>query len=79
MHASLHARVIVYAQIGTVCSPDSIDTLIALILPNLAEMLACARKHIVCLHPSLHAQVKLCAQRGLACSPDSMDILISLI
>ena len=67
------------AQKGLACFPDSIDTLISLIQPNLVEIWAHARKHIACMHTSLHAQVKVCAQRGPACSPGCIDILISLI
>ena len=78
MHASLCARVTLCTQIGPVCSPDSIDTLIFLIQPNLSEIWVKARKHIVCMHISLRAWVKLGFQIGLACSPESIDILISL-
>ena len=45
----------------------------------MAEIWACARKHIGCMRASLHAQVDLCAQNDLACYPDSIDTLISLI
>ena len=79
MHASLHSQGKLCAQTGRACSPDSIDAFISLIQPNLAEIWACAHKHIACMHASLHAQVKLCDQTGLACSPDSIDTLISLI
>ena len=79
MHISLHAQGEVCTQKGWDCPLDSIDTLISLILPNLAEIWACACKHIGCMHASLRARVTLCAQRGPACSPDSIDALISLI
>ena len=79
MHASLHARNEVCAQKGWACSPDSIDTMTSLIQPNLAEILAFARKHIGCMHANLRAWVNLCAQRGQECSPDSIYTLISLI
>merc|ERR1711954_105107 len=67
------------AQRGSVRSPASIDTLISLIRPELAEIKSCACKHIACMHASLHALVKLYTQRGWACCPDSIDTLISLI
>ena len=67
------------AQRGLACSPYSIDTLISLIQPNLAEIWACACKHIGCMHTSLRALVDLCAQKDPACYPDSIDTLISLI
>ena len=79
MPASLRAQVDLYAQKDPACYPDPIDTLISLILPNLAEIWACARKHIGCMNASLHAQGEICAQKGCSCSPDSIDILISLI
>ena len=65
MHATLHAWVIC-AQTGPECSPDSIDTLMFLIRPNLAEIWACAHERIVCMHTSLSAQGDLCAQKGPA-------------
>ena len=74
MHASLHARVKLCAQRGLACFPDSIDTSISLIRPNLAEILACACKLIGCMHTSLCAWGEVCA-----CSSDSIDTLISLI
>ena len=64
MHSSLCTQVTLCAQIGPACSPDSIDTLIPLIQPNLAKIYACAHKHIVCMHASFHAMVTLCAQTG---------------
>ena len=79
MHTNLRALVKLCAQRGTACFPDSIDTLISHIRLNLAEIWACARKHIGCMHASLHARVDLCAQKDLACYPDSLDTLISLI
>ena len=79
MHASLCAWGDLYAPKGLACYPDSIDTLIFLIQPNLAVIWAQARKHIVCMHTSLCAWVKFCAQRGPAYSPESIDTLISLI
>ena len=79
MRASLHARVDLCAQKDPACYPDSIDTLISLIPSNLAEICACACKHIGCIQASLHARCDLCAQKGLACYPDSIDTLISLI
>ena len=79
MHASLHAQVDLCAQKDPVYYPDSIYTLISLIQSNLAEIWACARKHIGCMHTSLRAPVILCAQKGPAWSPDSIDTLISLI
>ena len=79
IHASLCALVKLCAQRSPACSLDSIDTLISLIWPNLAEIWASAQKYIGCMHTRLHAGVKLCAQRGLAFSPGSIDILISLI
>ena len=79
MHANLHDRVDLCAQKDPACSPDSIDNLISLIRPNLAEIWACARKHLGCLHTSLHARCDLCAQRGPAYYPDSIDTFISLI
>merc|ERR1711954_531413 len=45
----------------------------------LAEIWACACKHIRCMHASLRAQVDLCVQKDPACYPDSIDTLISLI
>ena len=44
VHTSLFAWVALYAQRGQACSPDSMDSLISLIWPNLAEILACAFK-----------------------------------
>ena len=79
MHTSLRASVKLCAQRVPAFSPDPIVTLISLIWPNLAEIYACACKHIGCMHAGLHAWVTLCAQRGPACSPDSIDTLISLI
>ena len=79
MHAHLCAWAELCVQKCPVCSPDSIDTLIFLIQPNLFEIWSNTRKHIVCIHASLHALVLLCAQRGLACSPDAIDTLIFLI
>ena len=61
------------------CSLDSIDILISLIWPPLAEIWACAHKHTVCMHSSLRAQVIICAQKGATWSPDSVDTLISLM
>ena len=69
----------VCAQSGPACSADSIDTLISLIQPRLAEIWACVCKHIVCMYASLHALVKLCAKSGPTCPLDSIDTLISLI
>ena len=66
-------------QVQQVLTPESIDTLIFLIRPNLAEIWACAHKDLGCMRASLHAQVKLCAQTGPACFPDSIDNLIFLI
>merc|ERR1711954_556700 len=77
--ARLGARVVLCAQKDLACYPDSIDTLISLIRSYLADIWACARKHIGCMHASLHARVVLCAQKDLACYPDSIDILIYLI
>ena len=79
MHGSLPAQNKLCAQTGPVCSPYSIDTLISLIPPSLAEIWFRARKHIACMHSSLHAWGVLYAQTGLALSPDSIDTLISLI
>ena len=79
MHASLNACIVLYTQIGVVYFPDSIETFIYLIQPNLAEIWAKACKHIACMHASLLAQVKLCAQRGVAFSSDSIYTLMSLI
>ena len=79
MHASLRAPVDLCAQKDLACYPDSIDTLISLILSNLAEIWACACKHIGCLHASLRALVDLCAQKDPACHLDSIDTFISLI
>ena len=79
MHASLHARVDLGAQKDPACYPDSLDSLISLIRSNLAEIWACARKHIGCIHASLHGQVDLYTQNNPACYPDSIDTLISLI
>ena len=79
MHASLPAWVVLCTQICLVCSPNSIDTFIFLIQPDLAEIWAQACKQIACMHAALPAPVKLCAQRGLAYSPHSIDTLISLI
>ena len=42
VHTSLFAWVTLYAQRGQAYSPDSMDSLISLIWPNLAEILACA-------------------------------------
>ena len=44
VHTSLFPWVALYAQRGQVCSPDSMDSLISLIWPNLAEIWACAFK-----------------------------------
>ena len=55
MHASLHAWIKLCAWRGPACSSDSIDTLISLIRPNLAEIWACARNHIGCMHARLCA------------------------
>ena len=77
MHTRLRAWVVLCTQIGLVCSPDSIDTFIFLIQPNLAEIWDQACKHIACMHASLLAQVKLFAQRGPAFSSDSIYTLIS--
>ena len=79
MRASLRARVDLCAQKDLACYPDSIDTLISLIQSNLAEIWACAHKHIGCMHAGLRAWVDLCAQKDPACYPDSIDTLISLI
>ena len=79
MHASLHAQGDLCAQKGPACYPDSKDTLISLIQPNLADIWAYACKHIAFMQASLHALVKFCAQRGTAYSPESIDTLISLI
>ena len=79
LHASLSAWVKLCAQTGLACSPDSIDTLISLIPPSLAEIWSQAFKNKACMHASLHAWVVLCAQTGLACSLDSIDTLIFLI
>ena len=68
-----------FVQTWKACSPDSIDTFISLIWPNLAEIWACAHKHNACMRTSLCASIELFAQTGLACSPDSEDTLISLI
>ena len=76
---SVHAQVVLCAQKGLVCSPDSIDTLISWIPSKLAEIWACAQKHIGCMHATLHAWGEVCAQRGLAWPPDSIYTLISLI
>ena len=46
MHASLHAKVDLCAQKDPACYPDSIVTLISLIRSILAEIWACALKHI---------------------------------
>ena len=79
MHADVWAWAELYVQKCLVCCPDSINTLIFLIQPNLAEIWDQACKHIACMHASLLAQVKLCAQRGPAFSSDSIYTLISLI
>ena len=79
MHTSFHARVDLGAQKDLACYPDSIDILISLIRSNLAEIWACACKHIGCMHASLRARVDLCAQKDPACYPDSINTLISLI
>ena len=79
MYASLRAWVVSCAQKDPACYPDSIDTFISLIQSNLAEIWACAHKHIGYMHASLRAWVDLCAQKDLACYPDSIDTLISLI
>ena len=79
MHASLHAWGDLYAKKGLACYPDSIDTLIPLIRSNLAEIRACARKHIGCMHVSLCAWDEVYAQKGWASSPYTTDTLISLI
>ena len=67
------------AQRVLALSPDSIDTLISLIRPNLTEILVCAHKHIGCMHAGLCAPGDLFAQKGPAYYPDSIDALISLI
>ena len=85
MHTRLRAWVVLCTQIGLVCSPDSIDTFIFLIQPNLAEIWAQARKHIACMHASKHivcmltslpAWGVLCTQIGLVCYPYSIDTFI---
>ena len=63
MHASLRAWVDLCAQKHPVCYPDSIDTLISLIRSNLAEIWACACKHIGGMHASLIAGGEVCAQK----------------
>ena len=73
MHASLHAQVDLCAQKDLACYPDSIDTLISLIQSNLADIWACAHKHIGCMYARLNARVELCAQKDPACYPDSID------
>ena len=77
MHASLRAQVDLCVQKDPACYPDSIDTLISLIQSNLAEIWACARKHIVCMYAGLHAPVVSCAQKDPACYPDSIYTFIS--
>ena len=79
MHASLCAYVTLCTQIGPVCSPDSIDTLISLIQLNLTEIWACACKHVGCMHAGLWPGGEVCTQRGLAWSPYSIDTFIFLI
>ena len=79
MHASLCALVTLCAQTGLASSPESIDTFIYLIRPNLTKIWSPAYKNIAIMHASLHAQVELWAQTGLACYPYSIDTLISLI
>ena len=79
MHATLCAQLKLCAHTGPVCSPDSIDTFISLIRPNMAEIWACACKNKVCMHASLRIMVKICAHTGPVYSPDSVDTLISLI
>ena len=64
MHASLCALVKLCAQRGPACAPDSIDTLISLIQPNLAEIWACAHKHIGCMHAGSHAWAYISAKLG---------------
>ena len=77
MTASLRAWVDLCAQKDPACYPDSIDTLISQIRSNLAEIWACARKHIGCMLASLRAWVDSCAQKDPACYSDSIDTLIS--
>ena len=79
MHAHLCAWAELCVQKCPVCSPDSIDTLIFLIQPNLAEIWSYVPKHKVCMHASLHAWVLLCYQTGPACSPDSINNLFLMI
>ena len=45
----------------------------------MAEIWACARKHLGCMHTSLLARIVSCAQKDPAYYPDSIDTLISLI
>ena len=78
MHASLCAWVMLCAQICSACFLDSIDTLISLIWPNLADIWSHACKHIGYMHAILLAWVVLCAQTGLVCFPYSIDTLIFL-
>ena len=63
MHAGLQAWVDLCAQKDPVYYPDSIYTLISLILSNLAMIWACARKHIGLMQASLRSQVVLCAHK----------------
>ena len=48
IHASLCAGDILCAKTGLACSPGSIDAMIFLIRPNLADIWACAHK-LLCL------------------------------
>ena len=60
---------------------NALDTLLFMIQPELAKILAfaVAHKHTVSMHASLCVPVTLCAQKDLAFSPDSINTFISLI
>ena len=62
MRTSLCASIELFAQTSLACSPDSEDTLISLIQPNLTEIWACAHQKIVCMHASMGACLHAHAQ-----------------
>ena len=62
MLAHYFASVMLCAQICPVCFPNSIDTLISLIQPNLAELWSRAYKHIQCMIAGLRAPSEVCVE-----------------
>ena len=60
---------VICAQTTPACSPDSTDTIISQIQPNMAIIWAHVHKKIACLHASLCTLVMLCVQKWPQCSP----------